>query len=283
MYDSNGYYDQIGIDSNASAHSSWGVTIANCNCDCSHGFYETDAVALDPYNTYSFKMLLTGSNIEFELYDGVGISGSPVWTYTRSDSAGWFDIEQTNTCGGQNYNDFTVYEEVYYTSTSQNFPQWDFQFYDTSWGSNTVTTGDWGPFAVAAPGSTLPTSPHGYYVDLSPGGGVVRIANEAVWTAFPWDNPIIAPGNGFTDNGNEIAIGSFCSGINCPISGSCSVPSGWTGGGSLGGSYAPTSISYTTTSPSNALSQYYYSGCTVTITSTTPQEWTTFIFYIWVS
>lgn len=283
VYDSNGNYDQIGIDSNASAHSSWGVTIANCNCDCSHGFYKTDVVALNPYSTYSFKMLLTGTNIQFELYDGVGVSGSPIWTYQRSDSAGWFDIEQINTCDGTNYNDFTVYEEVYYISTTQNFPQWDFEFADTSWGSNTVTTGDWGTFTQAASGTSVPTSPHGYYVDLSQGGGAVRVANEAIWSAL-FNFYIIAPGQGFTDNGNEVQIGAYCSGgSNCPTSISCSVPSGWTGGGYLGGSTSPTTLTYSTTSPAGAISQPYYSGCLSTITSTSPQEWTTFIFYIYVT
>ncbi|HEV2449082.1 MAG TPA: hypothetical protein VGU43_01575 [Thermoplasmata archaeon] len=236
-------------------------------------------------------MKLTGSYLDLYVYTG-GLGGTLVWSNTNSlsDTAANFNVDASYDCNGVNEVGYTGYEEVYNIATSQSFPQWDFQFANAFGGGSRIQS--WGTLAQAVSPYTLPTSPHGYYMDYTAGNYFIRIANEAVWIAFPWDAPVIAQGGGFTDNGYLIAIGSASPTQACTGNPTCKYtlawtipnnPTTWNANAIQSSIYVPATLSFSATSYSTTTPGLYYAVCVLTITSFSVNEVTSYIWYIYVT
>jgi hypothetical protein len=232
------------------------------------------------FSTYTFEMVLTGTHIEYNVFAGAGIGGTPLLTVTRPDSASDFVITQAvSNCGGSAGT--TDYEEVYGVTGSEPFPQWDFTFYDTYGGSYPIDL--WNNINLAAVGFTLPSSPWGYYEAYLNSGQSLQIANEPFEIRFPIDIVPIAPGGSYTASGSVADVGSYCSWgyTPCTLTESCSLPSGWSGGYTWG-TYVPTTIGFTMSPPGSASPGYYYPGCSESI-SAGPNAYSNFVFYVLVT
>ncbi|MCI4334732.1 MAG: hypothetical protein L3K04_03790 [Thermoplasmata archaeon] len=129
-------------------------------------------------------------------------------------------------------------------------------------------------------------------MDYTAGNYFVRIANEAVWIAFPWDGPTISQGGGFTDYGNFVAIGSASPTQACTGNPTCKYtlawtipnnPSTWSSTPIQGSIYVPSTISFGATSYATTTPGLYDAVCVLTITSFTPNEITTYVWYIYVT
>lgn len=302
LYDSNGNYDQIGL---ASAYCS-SDSCAWCPTYCTTSDYFTVIISegsptgqsgchlaytlnnvvddLGIYEDFTFEMKLSGSYLQFLVYSGTGIGGTLYWSDTSgfSDNAAHFVIsQQTTVCQGVNEWNLQPYEEVYNVTNSMDFPQWNSGMAFTYYGTTEATS--WATWSANSP----PTSPHGYYSDITDSGQFVRIDNEAMWISFPTDYHSIAPGGSYTWTGTMNADGGYCSpctstqwtwSVNWPTSQG-------NGGGSIGSPYdIPNSaITYNFNPFSTATPGLYYGQWTATLTSTTPHEYTTFIFYITIT
>lgn len=301
-FDSNGNYDQIGL---ASAYCSsdacaWCPTYCTTNdyftvivsegtpsgqsgCHLAYNFNNV-IHALGIYEDFTFEMKLSGTFLQFLVYSGTGVAGTLQWSDTTgfSDSAAHFVIsQQTTVCQGTNEENFQPYEEVYNVTNSMSFPQWNSGMAFTYYGTTEATT--WATWSANSP----PTSPHGYYSDITDSGQFVRIDNEAMWVSFPTDLASIAPGGSYTWTGTLNADGGYCSPCtSTQWTWSVSWPtSQGNGGGSIASPYdIPNSaITYDFNPFSTATPGLYYGQWTATLTSTTPHEYTTFIFYITIT
>lgn len=294
-WDTSNNYDQIGISStycstsmysSCQANDDWSVIYSEGTPSGSSGchlVYNFNPVwfLINVYSDYTFEMTLTGSNLHFQVFGGYGITGPLVQSTNLSDSAGHFSVSSTYSCRSVNQYGQQVYEEVYNASSSLATPQWNSGFAYTFAGATQITS--WTRYSSPSP-YTPPTSPHGYYIDF-PNSNLVRVDNVATWIGYPWDNPTVAPGGWYQDNGTLNADGSFCSGTSCPFTETCNFPAFSLGGSGSYGYYLPTDvpdsfIDYQGSIPSSGVPPgLYYSECTVTITSTTPNEFTTFVWY----
>lgn len=287
-WDSNGKYDQIGLSSYYCATTlfstcdqtdEWNIIYSvggpstGSGCVMTYSF-DPDVSSLSVFQDYTFGMVLDGTNLAFQVYYGSSFGGTVVWSHAVTDSAANFGIALTHNCQGTNLYGFQVYQEVYDVSNSMSFPQWNSGFANTYEGTTSVST--WNiPWSSGAP-----TSPHGYVADAA-SSSFVRIDNVAFWIGFNPYTQTIAQGGHNTISGTINADGSYCSGTSCPFTPSCTFPTGSTGSSSssFGTADVPdSSTSYTTYISGSATVGDYYSGCTITVTSTTPNEFSTFIF-----
>jgi hypothetical protein len=287
-WDTNGNYDQIGLTSwytpqhgGGTLQQVWELlwSITNYN-SCNAPAFNPIAGTLPQFATLTFQMVLTGSQIQYNVYAGTGVGGTLILTVSHADTASHFIIGSSSSYCGGTYNT-TVYEEVHTITTTMQFPEWVFQFSNTYAGSTLITS--WGSVNVADSGATLPSNAWGYYEVYLNSGKSIQIANEPFQIQFPNDAPVIAPGGHYTANGNVVDVGSYCSwGYSpCTLTESCSVPSGWASSYSWG-TYVPTSVSFTMGPPTSAPPGFYYPGCFETI-SAGPNAFSDFIFYVYVT
>lgn len=302
-WDSNGYYDQIGVASFYCTQltlcqittQSWTIAISQGwvnPSDCGNltfaGWSTATLSTLGEYQDYTFEMSLTGTNLKFSVFSGTGLGGPAVITpVSKSDSASNFLIKSRHLdsrCPGGGWGGFTVYQEVFDTSSTMNFPQWNSGFAYTTADTSQVTS--WVTYNLCAgSGCTVPTSPHGYWEDFNDSNQFVRIDNVAFWINFPSDNYNVAQYSSFDDYpGTLNAEGNptvYCAGTSCPVTWSCTflpVPPAYPW--EYVSTYAPAGgLDYGTDTYGSALG-WYYKGCTVTETGTSPIEFSSFIFYV---
>jgi hypothetical protein len=299
-YDDLGYYDQLGF---ASCYSS------ATGCQSSQDQWTVDwevgspsscggtALALDwvaqylvTGATYTFEIGFTSSVVYFFVFNGSVPIGSTDWSASYSDSAGGFTLGGANpdggefyVCGGTYYQDFTAWEEVYSITSSMSYPQWNFNFTNLSVEISGSARGTSMPLAYNDGPSATPF-PFTYHYN-----SVVEVANEVQSILFPsGDTYTINPGSGFTAYGHLAdPVYTYCSSNSCPVGGTvCFWPSGWsTGNSCTSPTYAPGSLSYTATAPTGASSGWYYIGWSISFSGTgfSPTQFTTFLFYVYVT
>lgn len=291
-WDSNGNYDQIGLASfycsttlysSCSNSDNWFIiysqgTVSSPGCTITYHTTITSAtVYLGIYSDYTFGMTLTGVHLAFDVYAGSSFGGTNVLGVAIADTASNFAIASTYTCEGSSEPDFQVYEEVYDISNTMSAPQWNSGFANTYYGS--TDNNQWTTYIS----TSAPTCPHGSWIDYANSNTFVRVDNVAFWINMAYDAQTIARGNSNSISGSINADGTYCSGTTCPFTASCTYPTGYTSGsysppGSSG--YVPvSSTTYSVTIGSSATTGLYTSGCTVTVTSTTPNEYSTFLVY----
>jgi hypothetical protein len=317
MFDNKGYYDQIGIGAwqcspGCDTYDRWDIvweqgTGTNtppyaCGTTGSWGWVNT-ASGLNEYSWYTFEMYLNhDSQLIFRVFNGSGnFNGTPFWTSAPlADTATTFETAPTyGNChggpSGQAWWDLTVYEEADDFPTTTTLPPWDFWYNQTTvawYGSSWVYAGI-RDSAFSLLCSSCPNPPHGYNVATysAPTYALqdVIIANVAEWIWYPTNTYYTTPGGGwFTANGQVLAIGNACSGTTCGLSMSCPSTVSPSGGswntGCLWSSYVPTtSMDWQGSAGSTTPLGFYWVGEIATITSYTPNEWTTFMFNIWVT
>ena len=321
VYDSDGYYDQLGLASDYGCPSGcgnptntwtiayeqgwWGSSDglpAGCG-NTGHFDRDVDEGDVSVNSWYTFEMRLTGTELIFNVYPGQDSLSDALWDYALTDSAAFFQVQPyVGSCyeepSGQTgtFPSFTLYEEVDWIANGiQPFPQWDFSFDDTTISAPSMGTIEMGDslFVNFVAGLDTPPSPHNYYVDRTEGTYEQTMANEADAFAFSDDSLSVAPGGVVTDTGYLYPVGGssptdHCVSHTCDITETCTGPSGWTlacelllsvpKGYDLGSAYISVNP------PSSTPPGEYYVGYTSTITNTSPtEEYTNFIFYVFVT
>lgn len=289
-------YDQIGLASNYCSTTTiatscqgyddvWTViysegVINAPGCELGYTF-SANAFPLAAYSAYTFEMSLSGTKLVFDVYEGYGLGGSKVWTGTLNDTASSFTIAGTEDCDNVLVYGLTNTEEVYDISNAMKAPQWNSGFAYTTEGSTEITTSSFKTYSLGPP----PTSPHGYYIDY-PNANLIRVDNVVTWIGYPTDTASALPGTQAFDNqGSLNADGVYCTNNYCTSSETCT---GFTSGGSTG-MYGPTSSvpqsseGWYEDSGASQGNGIYYLGCNVTVTVTTPHEYTTFIEYVTIT
>lgn len=318
-FDTQGYYDQIGIASNycsgcqnsgndaftADYEQGWSTATQTC---ATAGNIENAAYTLSSGEWYTFLAYLTGSDVVFKVFSGDGnFNGTALWTSptTFTDSSYSFELASsfTGCAGGYDHSTslgFTDYQEVHAIASTSSManPQWNVWFdqTDIAWwsGSAWLVTGIpdssftgnqcWHQGATCQ--YPAHGSPNGYTTyDYNRFIAITNVAMRLYWTqAQEYPSIASAPGS-VTENGYEYSTGAYCPGVTgyCSVGWSCWFPSGW--GGTDSGT-SPLDVSqtdsYAPSAPSGTSPGTYYGGCTLTQTSSTPNEFTTFIFYITV-
>jgi hypothetical protein len=287
-WDDNGQYDQLGISSvyytgscpvggGCTTSPYWEVLWSQENTGCGAFTWNSAAYNLGQWTNYTFQMQLSGSNLVFNVYYGIGTGGTLLFTHSRSDTASHFVIAPSYTSCGTSYADFTNYEEVYQISNTMQFPQWDWQFDATYSGSTLITS--WSNLNAGPPTNTW-----GYYEAYPNAQGSVQIANEPFEIQFPTDYFSIAPGGGVSWQSGSIArVGSYCSyGFSqCAFSMTCNVPSGFQSVGYGYPTYVPGAAGWDILSYSSTPAGQYYPGCTGSIPA--GSAYSTYIFYVTVT
>jgi hypothetical protein len=315
-FDSLGYYDQVGLtDYTGNPYNTWAVNwneVSYGGGTCGGGIagagYYT-GLQLD--QLYTFLMYLTGSNLVFKVYLGVGFNTTPVWTYTTPNTASTFETDASyGYCNGdpnrhQGWYSLTNYIEIHSLSSGMSASPWNWWFEYTNaawWGGSTWTVAGLpdSSYGKTCMGSSCPTEAQTYYMVFYSGGGTNRwmtIADEAYEY---WDGVIdftVAPGGTAHDTGYTSGDGSYCTGTVCPIAltGSgvgplgktdCNWPSGWAGsftfqtGYIVGSSYTADFYAYP---PSTASAGLYIVTCEVAVTANSPSQWTSHEFFITVT
>ena len=241
-------------------------------------------------------MALSSTYLIFNVYGGTGIGGTPLYTHSVANSATYFRIQQWDRYCANTYAGFTVGEEVkVIADPTTAFPRWNSGYAYTYEGSTLVNTSSWTTFVTSNQSSgypPAPPTPQNYYMDF-PYSYFVRLDNLAFWISYPFDSVSVPPGGGYNDqygslNSNGPTSGfplQVCTGTGCPYTMGCTTPT-WvlTATAGVYFSYVPvTSQFYDITMSSSAPVGWEYSGCTVTVTSTTPNEVSSFVFYTYVS
>lgn len=305
VFDKLGYYDQLGLTPvygggwEISYEQGWYGTnngVTSCGQVGHYGI-----VAFHPLQTwvwYTFFLYLSGSHIEFRVYNGSGqMNGTPYWANNTNypDVASTFEITQTYTCldSGPGWFSFTDYQEAYDVWYGQDVPRWNFFFgYTTvAWyaGSGWTYAGILNQaYSQSCLGTSCPTPPQGYYLVYNggPTSRILTIANLALRMYFGLGGSgTINPGQTFYDNGTTADQGPYCSGTRCYETDGCDWLSGWSGSIGGGGNYMPTTvpISFQTTPPIGTSAGLYLVNCTETITTFSPFQFSSFYFYITVT
>jgi hypothetical protein len=147
--------------------------------------WQPNAFELTQGETFTLDMKLTGSDIVYSVYKGLGTSGgfgnpdNPIWSYSHWDYSSGFDLTPTTNCNGTALG-YTLYEEVHNTS-SQQFPNWPFNFTNNKIvnPSGSTYADDWHNIGTWW-SSSQPGSPHGYVARMMPFQmAFVEIDNEA--------------------------------------------------------------------------------------------------------
>ncbi len=243
-------------------------------------------------------MLLTGTKISFRLWIGEHSTANLIWQQNESDAASNFVVDYIYpNCSGGPLGDgqasMSLYQEVAYIYGGywpQEFPRWDFLFNQTSWesGNNQVTVlpdSDYSNGGAFSTGTT-PTSPTGYYMDLTYSTYVIRVANEAFMMNWTTDAiSLQAGGSSDTVYGGMIAVGDnsptdYMTSNSYQSNANCTWPAGFSGQSSMPTTVPSHSSSYTISAASGTSNGWYFAGCVYTLTSVTPWETTTWIWYI---
>jgi hypothetical protein len=273
----------------------YGTNNGVSSCGYAGNFSVLSSPFLVPWSWYTFFMYLSGTQLEFRVYNGSGnMNGTPYWTHSVADTAASFETTATYSCkgGGPGWTSLTPYEEVFIVTNGQHVPEWDFYFGYTSaawWGSGSWTFAGVPnrDFAASCYTSPCPTQPHTYAIVYYNGaaGRILTLANLAFREYFSADEGYISAGGNFSISGSNTAQGSYCSGTKCQVSLSCTWPSGWAGGLSGQGKYVGVNADMTfyTVPPVGTAAGLYKVPCPVVEITTTPWESTTFVFYIHVS
>lgn len=315
VFDTQNYYDQIGFASDygcsgcGNSHDTW--TIAweqgifgynNGKPGCGwNGTYTRDAYStpgLTPNAWYTFAILnAPNGSISFRVSAGEDNTTAVIWHNWQSDSASGFLIQTSDDyCHGYSGQwstfDATLYEEVAYINGTyaQAVPRWDFLFNQTSveYGASTISMLPDSSYQGYGAGSP-PTLPHGYWIDPTYGPDILRLANEAFAETYTTDViDLIAGGGTVKVYGSILAVGTraptdWALVNSYTYSLGCTWPTG--GGGAFGGgAYWPGFIGsgnyYSVSAPAHTPTGLYYGSCTAQITSTSPVETNTWIWYI---
>jgi len=125
-WDNLGSYDQVGIAMYGG--TTW--TVSTGWSDYCFANPQDDPVAstLAEGQAYVFRMTLGGGFLTFTVLTDYG---AMVYTRSHATTATSFFITAIYACGGQIYNSFTNYEEVWKLSSDQPVPSWSFFFYQT--------------------------------------------------------------------------------------------------------------------------------------------------------
>ena len=304
-FDNLGWYDQIGVTDNyiqtgGDPNDTWAITWDQvdyqggpCPITTHSHAGATYYQGLQPYSWYTFFMYLSGTHLEFRVYPGAGnMNGTPTWQDNSGhlDSATSFETNHQDTCAGTNYFAFTLFQEVQYLNNGGTVPPWNFFF-----GYTTVawwTSGGWSDTGI--PNSDFdatcllqycPAPPQSYYYLYynGPTGRIAEVANLAFREYFTYDTFTEIRGITTSESGADTAQGPYCPAYSCSVNFACNAPTSW------GNSYATTgSISsfysaalyWNFTAPSGAIPGLYDVVCTSAITSFSPQQWSTFEFYV---
>jgi hypothetical protein len=235
IWDSSSSYDQIGFDAYRGV---WGV-VWSWNPECSSTYiFANDAFTLTPNTEYTFSMsVASGGYVDYDVYEDEYGSQTLVFSHSNQTGAAWFAAGSTWTCsGGVTAYDYTDYEEIWSTS-NQNFPDFDFHFTGNSLTPYSCKTkgcpGSWNVFTLAPSGYSFPT---GVPTPVAISGGSTYIENE-------WFNESVTPGPGLWTLGigqveGYEAVGSVAGEVEQVCTSSCdtssasiskySGPSGWT-------------------------------------------------------
>jgi hypothetical protein len=294
-YDSAGSYDQLGIgssynspDGGGPSTDTWEVTYSYTNIGSCPFQYQTqiDAGALSPFTTYTYQMVLTGTDLEFNVFTGTDYtSGTPTYSYSVADTASSFEIATSYSECSNTWQDTTDYEEVHYISStsSMEYPQWNFNFLYTYYGSTLISSA-WSTFGVQGAYLNPPSTAWVYHVDYpNSSTGEVQIANEPFSLYYANDKISVAPGSWSDNSGSLNVAGSYCNTGNSqcdPTSTVCSLPSGWSWGYNYPGT-VPASVFFDFQPPSSASGGLYYLGCTVTIPASSAFD--NYLFYVTVT
>jgi hypothetical protein len=297
--DNLGDFDQIGV---AADSGTWEVIWANVwygpGGICGTGGTYGTALSLHEWTWYTFFMYLSGSSLQFRVYNGsANMNGTPYWTHSVSDSAYTFEINTTYPCknapSGQ-YGSFDPFQEVYDVGAwGQHWPAWDFYYGYTTiawWGS-----GSWTDTGIpnsayydagCSPSNTCPVPPQSYHWVYYNGasGRILTVANQVFREYFTSNVGSVYAGHTYYNNGSDTAQGSYCTGLKCIQSLATSLPSGWGGGAGGQGKYIPSTsyIDFYASPPSGTSPGLYILNCTVYVVSTTPYEETSYFFYLTV-
>ena len=321
--DSDGYLDQIGVSSDygcgadngcVDPYDTWtiawekgtyGSSGGGSNCGSGPGtVYSRSAYeqpGLTPETWYTFFMNLAGGHLNFFVYEGQDSFNNEVWNYSVVDPATYFQIvPEASNCYGAPEGDGYFYgmtlqeENDIIDSSIQDFPRWDFSYLDT-----TIYTPA-GEDTLIIPDSEFdtsgPTPASGYLWDFSLGPDTIRAANEAFGISFPKDAyTITAGGAGFSTSGQLFPVGAqsykgtddYCVVNSCQVTYTGTCESGWSctfsSYDAVPTSYQPGSWIFSASAPGSAAPGLYYLGVSDTMTSTSPEQYTSFIFYVMVS
>ncbi|MCI4320681.1 MAG: hypothetical protein L3K05_00005 [Thermoplasmata archaeon] len=306
-FDNAGYYDQVGITSytngtGTNPNSTWAITWDQVNyqggsagCGTSGTAKATWYQGLTQWTWYTFFMYLSGTHLEFRVYNGSeNMNGTPLYANNSgvSDSASGFVTTSSATCSGSSYYNMANYQEVHHLANGLSIPTDDFFFgYTTlAWWAGTSWTDAGLPnsaFSQTCMGSSCPTLVQSYYF-LYYGGSTARIleiANLPFRIYFTYDTGTISTNSAFNVQGTEAAQGSYCNGGStfCPTLTNCYFPNSGTNwaGSCATGTHVPEPIYYNTNSTSTLGT--WHGVILLYMTATSPYEWSYFYFYITVT
>jgi hypothetical protein len=305
-FDTAGYYDQVGITSytngtGTNPNSTWAITWDQVNYQGGSAGCGNTAIAkatwyqgLTQWSWYTFFMYLSGTHLEFRVYNGSqSMNGTPLYANNSgvSDSASGFYTTSTTPCNGKNYYGMTVYQEVHHLATGLSMPTDDFFFgYTTiAWWSGSAWVYAGIPnsaFSTTCQETSCPI-PEWNYETLYYGGSsgrIFEIVNIPFRIYFTYDTGSIATNSPFHVQGTEASQGPYCNyGTGyCPTTTSCYFPNSGTNwaGSCATGTGVPEPIYYNTTSTS--ATGTFHGVIQLTMTDNTPYPWSFFYFYITV-
>ena len=318
--DNQNYWDQIGLASDWGCgacgnpyntwsipweQGSWGAFDGQTGCGWggAHSRDAYDATGLSPLSWYTFAMQLVPrtDSLLFEVYYGQGQSSfenSPIWSQSETDPATAFMVgpPDPNCNGGGSGNADSLLEEVDNLggSAPQDLPHWNFEFLDTeialkSGAKYYLSDNDWTDTTAETCDTACPSIPQGYIL-VESGIDVLTIANEAFELTFWTDTIEVAPGQTVEISGFDQPVGSvsptdYCVAHTCSESLSCTWPPDPESDECVFYNPVPQTVEngtaiYSFTPSSSTPAGVYYEGFQATISSTTPTQFTIFIFYI---
>lgn len=323
VFDSDNYYDQIGLASDYGCSNGcgnpyntwsvayeqgtygtdkWGTTCCGCN-----GTYSRDALndgQLQPNSWYTFDMDLTTEYLVFSVYEGKDTMSDQLWSLALPDTASYFLIQSEDTlCHGGTPADggaqsMMLDEEVDYVHGSLSYPQWNFRFFNTTFFNSAtlspfqIPNSDW--YGNYTTGFSKPaTNFQPYNTSFDQGLYQVEITNEGFRLSFSTPSCTVSPGGdcyeyGYLEPAGQFAPTDYCVVKTCTVSTvACGAPSGWSVSCSIT-SPVPDYIEYGSAEwflavPSGASSGIYYGGVGVTVTSNSDSEYDNWVFQIIVT
>jgi hypothetical protein len=315
VFDSQYYFDQIGLASDygcgacgnptntwsiAWEQGTWGTFdgVTGCGWGGQHSRDGYDNVGLSPLGWYTFAMKLGGDELTFDVYSGQNSLSDLIWSQTESDSAPYFLVQGLSPMcnggpSGEGMGAVSLFEEVdNIASSTQDVPRWNFEFYQPTvyLSSKDIVLLPDSSFGTGSEScdTACPSVPQGYeWVETST--YVLTVANEAYGISFSADSYSVAPGGSLLVEGYLLPIGDaspsdFCATHSCTFTLSCTFPPS-----SSNECYADTpvpssdiynSLGYTFTLTTSASPGEYYEGINIDVTSTSPAQYTNFVFYI---
>jgi len=234
-WDNAASYDQLGItvgvnnSDNLTRPGEWFVAYSTTTF-CA-GSYNTNpnATQLQPGQTYTFDMLVSGGVVTFEVFHG----SSMVTHATHTTGGTYFSVSTLFECQSTFYYDYTVYEEVY--DSAGPLVPYDFVFANNTANGTAVTS--WYYYLQGSPvpswrilisGSTVTVANEPYYLRFTSGADKVSTENVA-----PHANAVVG-----------LTVGSYLPTGTVHLS-VYSMPGGWTASFSANNQSGPFASSLT--------------------------------------